>query len=531
MAKASQKKVSEPQESALFETQPENIPPDEVKTDSESPDQSPETEPEAEKSAAPAAPKMGRPKKGEEKDTKNQIIDEVGQITDWSNTKVYVYRDFPITNRRNGGNQYLNIETFQRPFDQGDIMKMHGSGTYGLRINRTDPSTGKDKTTQFGKLHILNMAYPPKIPRGEWVDDPRNNEWKWVKEAWDKEDAEKEKLNQVASPTALFNPLLDMMKEREKHYMEEIKELRAVMTKEDPKEKSVMSVLLARALEPPKPDPMLMALITRLTQPDPTQGAFMQYLMKQIETMNTKPAAATDASAELDKVIAVQEKIESRYGDRGTSRSTKMAAWQEFTAEIVKSLSPTITPIVQVIAAGIMQQQRAAAQQQPQGQQMQQPTMPPPGELHEVRPEPPRPQPGPQLVKNPPTLEAFASAVLDHVSTNKNGFELGDWYLEAFGMQEFTDIRMAGRDKLLADLRTVGKISQNLAPYIQSGALQELIGEFVTWEPSTDEEEDEEDEEEAQPENLAGPGTRATAAAAPPPDIAAGWMQTQEAAQ
>ena len=103
------------------------------------------------------------------------------------------------------------------------------------------------------------------------------------------------------------------------------------------------------------------------------------------------------------------------------------------------------------------------------------------------------PKPGPQLVEQKPTLEAIAAAVLQHLKQEKTGYQLGDWYIEEFGEQEFKEVRVQGKPQLLLALKDTAEW-RDIFKFSESGALDEMLTEFFTWEPPDDEDEDDEDE-------------------------------------
>lgn len=97
----------------------------------------------------------------------------------------YLYRTAPITDRSATG-QAKHIEKFTQYVDPDEIMKQHGSGGYKFVLNEFDPTRPANQQYRIVRsafFHILNPNYPPKVPLGDWIDDPRNNEWLWAKPA------------------------------------------------------------------------------------------------------------------------------------------------------------------------------------------------------------------------------------------------------------------------------------------------------------------------------------------------------------
>jgi len=97
---------------------------------------------------------------------------------------MYLYRTAPLIDRKQTAGQHNNIEKISEPVDQNDIMLRHGSGGYKLILIRYDPSAPRPQ--QYKKVRekffrIFNPKFPPKIPLGDWIDDPRNKDWEWAK--------------------------------------------------------------------------------------------------------------------------------------------------------------------------------------------------------------------------------------------------------------------------------------------------------------------------------------------------------------
>jgi len=98
---------------------------------------------------------------------------------DWEQHIVYVYRLSPITDRLAGGTTKYLMKYGSR-FDQDTLKADHGSGRYRLQLNRYGDK-GQSKTIRTYEIDIEDINFPPKVPPGEWLDDPRNKRWAWAK--------------------------------------------------------------------------------------------------------------------------------------------------------------------------------------------------------------------------------------------------------------------------------------------------------------------------------------------------------------
>ena len=102
---------------------------------------------------------------------------------DWGpRANIYLYRVEPVIDRtRSGDTKFVN--TYAEPVNEDRIMADYGSGRYKLMLNFRKAGADLGDLLDSVYMDILNMKYPPKIPLGEWVDDPRNKKWAWAKEA------------------------------------------------------------------------------------------------------------------------------------------------------------------------------------------------------------------------------------------------------------------------------------------------------------------------------------------------------------
>jgi TolA-binding protein len=100
-------------------------------------------------------------------------------VDDWAHMICYLWRIEPITDRRRGGKE-TSIAKLGRSFDIDEIMKTYGSGMYRADICKIEPNGNQQKRIRQFYFTILNMDFPPRVPAGDWVDDPVNAQWKWA---------------------------------------------------------------------------------------------------------------------------------------------------------------------------------------------------------------------------------------------------------------------------------------------------------------------------------------------------------------
>lgn len=126
-----------------------------------------------------------------------QTINKIAKA-DWGpRANLYLYRVEPVIDRTRSGDSKF-IQVYAEPVNEDRIMADCGSGRYKLMLNFRKAGADTGDLLDSIYIDILNMKYPPKIPIGEWTDDPRNKKWAWAKEAL---------APQPAQPAAPLDPL------------------------------------------------------------------------------------------------------------------------------------------------------------------------------------------------------------------------------------------------------------------------------------------------------------------------------------
>lgn len=139
-----------------------------------------------------AKKKTGRPKAGESPALQKQrtFFEKCREISneDWgSRANIHLYRLEPYTDRLRSGNVVF-IMKYAEPIDEERILADHGSGRYRAMLSFRKPSAEKGDELDRIEFELLNTKFPPKVPKGEWVDDPRNKKWAWARNFFDDHD-------------------------------------------------------------------------------------------------------------------------------------------------------------------------------------------------------------------------------------------------------------------------------------------------------------------------------------------------------
>ena len=202
---------------------------------------------------------------------------------DWGpRANIYLYRVEPVIDRtRSGDSKFINV--YAEPVTEDRVMADYGSGRYKLILNFRKPGAETGDVIDSTYMDILNMKYPPKIPLGEWTDDPRNKKWAWAKEA-----------NGIpAAPPAQQSAALDSFVD----VLRVSNEMRREMREE------VQTSTPATPAAPVAPDPFDTAKkIMEMRANDPMVAALMQ----RLEAMDRSQEAARLREYELQKELRQQ---------------------------------------------------------------------------------------------------------------------------------------------------------------------------------------------------------------------------------
>ena len=119
----------------------------------------------------------------------------------------YLWRTAPIIDLGTG--KAASIERITHPFDLTYILKTHGSGGYRFDISEIPPDGSKQTRVRQFYENIFDVRYPPRIPFGTWVDDPRNTDWAWARPAL-MEEAAKQTPSAAQTPAEALVDYLDV---------------------------------------------------------------------------------------------------------------------------------------------------------------------------------------------------------------------------------------------------------------------------------------------------------------------------------
>ena len=426
---------------------------------------------------APAVGFMHRLKQYDAAEWENQLL-------------IYMYRLAPITDRLATGNQTKFIAKLNEPIDEDYILKNQlwgGSGKYRLTLNRREPGKG-DRIIDQVELEIENPQYPPVVPEGEWVEDPRNKRWAWARKT-------KPEAAVAPNPMATVQEALTIAETMQritsppKDQMLTSKDLVELITKtqiaNDPaKLIATASTLLEMAKPAPveaKPDPSI-ALLTAELQAARTEAAAARdrefKLMERLLDKQNTPA--TDPGEQLTKTLDLIGKVKQHFGDDGggEGRSSRMSGWQEMLTPFLEQLAPYAGTFMNRLLTMPSGPPANAAARPPSQQPPAQPGQP-------AQEATMQPNPAMQAI-----ITEIAPEMLNCLNNGDGGEVFGDWIIARYGSMGIQIARSIGKEGILNIVRANPQLWPQIQPI--EARFATFADEFLAWTPAAEDDEPDE---------------------------------------
>ena len=453
--------------------------------DSEAQDASVETQdqPEPEQPPAPAPRKDPLPRIREFFSGLQDI-----SAADWgARYSVKVYRLAPIYDSTNVGSKkkYIMIYLAAPAPDEERIKRDCGSGRYRLYLNGKTSGTHKEAELAAVEIDILDPAFPPNLPVGDWLDEPKNRDWQWAKPLLEARQAKALQAN-TPPPAAASASLVEAMevidqiqdkaaaRERERTPPPDVRtqwdpaaqlqtiagvaqQMSAALksTPENPMSGFLQDQMTAMRAEiaaaRARSDALMDKLLERASAPPPQQNSGMSAIKDLVTGVKDLLPSLKELWPNADEAIA----------DRVVR--SKMGPWQEFFAPVLPKLVDALGPIL----PGIMMSM---------GNSGNRPAGPPaqfaPGLPAPARPNPNMVPPQPQQQAHAPNLDEM---LLNALTNDRDGGEFADSLIMLFGQQGQLMYRQA------ASLGEQGLLTliQQRPIWNQLGPLQSKVTQFV----------------------------------------------------
>lgn len=450
-----------------------------------------ETQPEA--PPEPAAKPKGR---GDPTGKQMNFFDRVGSIPygDWgTRAKIKIYRLDPIIDRTRGS-EYKFVQIYHAAVDEDKIKNDHGSGRYRLYLNVKNAGERNEKELDSIEIDILDPKFPPNIPAGEWVDDPRNKKWAWARPAGAPGGPPVE-----APPTPAVAAAAAA-----NQFIEGVKiagEIRKQVRDENPAPAPAQSesTSLAGTLQ-------LVTTIMGMKAENPMNEVYRDEMralrdeLKEERAENRRLMERRNAEPEkkfgLREAIGELKEVLPTVKDLLPQVSETVRAGRTNWIDVAQSIAPGVIDWAGKIAYAFAARNPAPMMgQQPNSQPHQQAIAAPNGNGQPAAPQPPQEVPAfVKVLSQPTALNSFQRYFAGYKSdSGQTGGDFANWIFDAEGIEPLKSARAMGTSHILALLK-----QSAFWPVFASdeAKLVQFIDDALAWQPPADEPE-EDDEEEA----------------------------------
>lgn len=272
-----------------------------------------------EERAEPPKRPRGRPPK--EDAEQGSFVEALSNLTDddWETSLVYVWQADPILDLTKGGRENKYRMRFAQAIDEEVLLRELGSGTYKCQLNRMKSKSNGKMTCVRGPVFIkvFDPDRPPKLPPGDWIDDPRNAFWKPFRKAieaqWAKshpsEGGHAHAPDNAVPPWAvdLIRRVDHLNRNSDDHSKGiNVVELVKLATAAQDPAKALESVTKMREMfAAPTTDPLLVKLLDRLLVPPPAKSDQPDpILMKMLDNAREDAKIAREEAAATRKQLA-----------------------------------------------------------------------------------------------------------------------------------------------------------------------------------------------------------------------------------
>lgn len=446
---------------------------------------------------------------------------------DWgARCNIYLYRVEPIIDRTRGGGSQTYVEKYGEPISEERVLADYGSGRYKLMLNFRKPGAEQGDEIDSIYIDLLNEKYPPKVPAGEWVDDPRNKKWAWAKQHFAKDPGAA-----IQNPIDAAHDALDLAerlqpKDQVKTTLDTIKGVKELFPQpaKDPTQDLATVVAVAKDLaalqKPPDSKGMDDWIRAELSAQRERSDRLMMMLLDKKNGDGNGFSVVKELVGGIKELIPGVKELFPSLGEVGGTKS-HLNGWQEFTVAMAPHATQLLSPFAGLISWAIQQQMAQKMQQQP-GAARPNPGQPPPQSGQAPAPQQ-QLQPAGQPA-GPPQMMPFLQSIvfpmrtfirfisLEHRAAADVGVEFAGWVYNGFGAdpqyeQAMLISRSMGPIGIIAQLKQHAGIwsdkgERNDLPSIAElePVLPAFFDAFLKWEP--------ESEDEPEPEDLITPAAR-----------------------
>jgi hypothetical protein len=425
---------------------------------------------------------------------------------DWGpRANIYLYRVEPVIDRRRQGSQTY-ITKYAEPISEDRILADHGSGRYKLMLNFRKPGAEQGDEVDSLYLDLLNLQFPPKIPPGEWVDDPNNKKWAWAKPSYEKNQGSGNGGSNLVEALDVLNEIQDSTTKRV---------LAQIPQQSSTADEFVKIAKVLDTVRPPQPTApapdntlqvfMQSELASIRAQVDKSREREINLMEKLIAASTKQPEAANGLGMVKELVGGLKELLPSvkdlfpGLAEGGGGRS-RLGPWQELAVAVAPHASSILSPFAQVLAQGLMMRMANPAN----GQYV--PPNPAPAALpagNAVNAAPATMMPFLQMVAMPMMNYIRPIAPPHNINPAELGKDFASWVYDGFGAdpryeQAILAARSMGPVGIIAAFRStplwLDKGPQQNLPSLQEvePRLMGFFQAFLDWKSDEDRDSDEE---------------------------------------
>ena len=268
--------------------------------------------------------------------------------TDWEHLLAYLYRTAPTIDRRGNG-RAINLRRYSKPFDKETIKLDEGSGGYRVDLLRRNQVSGKYRRIGQDYFEILDMDHPPRVPLGDWIDDPENQVWQWAKNKL--QVAAQQAAHPGMDPTQIMKETWSMAEKfmgnnnngdasMQAEFIKQIGAMQKTMMEANSPERLVALVKLI-APGAPATDPVLTEILKEMR-------ADQKAMREELQAIKTAPARKSiiEEIIELEPVIDRFRKVLNPLGAAAAA-----AGPPDFWANVADKAVDQIAPLIPVLIA------------------------------------------------------------------------------------------------------------------------------------------------------------------------------------
>lgn len=270
---------------------------------------------------------------------------------DWgTRAKIRIYRLEPvIDNLRVSDTKYIKV--FNEPVTEEMIKRdpSCGSGRYRLYLNYKNAAE-TDRELDSVEIEILDQNFPPRVAKGSWVDDPRNEKWSWAKEHF---------IKDAPSPTAAADANNTFL-----HTIEVVDKLRGDRNNPIADALGVMDVaekIAARNAPAPVTEnktleSIVQLMIAQVNASETRSNTLLTMLLTREKTEHSGSSLKEIVTLVKDDVLPLVEKLRpgAEEAFHNMTRRSRMTGWMEMVQPAIPAALEFFKPFGVALAARLM---------------------------------------------------------------------------------------------------------------------------------------------------------------------------------